>query len=108
MCHTADFTVLVDALWYSIDPEVAEMVLAYSTMLFGRNIAVGRAIMCSIMTLTIGHNRGMGDAEYGEIYDIYFLPAYLRLFRHATMPSGCVAMSSGMMSLRATRYLPDE
>ena len=97
----------VDALWHSIDPEVAEMELAYSTMLCGRNIADGRATMCSIVTLTIAHHRGMGDAESGEIYDIYFLPAYLRLLRHAT-PSGCVASSSGMMSLRATRSLPDE
>merc|ERR1712242_403403 len=31
-------------------------------------------------TLTIGNNQGMGDVEYGKIYDIYFPPAYLRLF----------------------------
>ena len=53
------------------------MKLAYSTMLFGRNITDGRATMCLIVALTIGHNPGMGDAEYGEIYDIHFLPAYL-------------------------------
>merc|ERR1719362_166790 len=35
-------------------------------------------MMCSIVALTIGHNQGMGNVEYGEIYDIYFLPAYLR------------------------------
>merc|ERR1712008_291335 len=51
-----------------------------STMLFDRNITDGRAMMCSILTLTIGNNQGMGDVEYGKIYDIYFPPQYLRLF----------------------------
>merc|ERR1712039_515190 len=36
--------------------------------------------MCSVLTLTIGNNQGMGDVEYGKIYDIYFPPSYLRLF----------------------------
>merc|ERR1711963_728168 len=49
-------------------------------MLFDRNITDGRAMMCSILTLTIGNNQGMGDVEYGKIYDIYFPPPYLRLF----------------------------
>merc|ERR1712156_705527 len=44
------------------------------------NITDGRAMMCSILTLTIGNNQGMGDVEYGKIYDIYFPPSYLRLF----------------------------
>jgi len=48
--------------------------------LFDRNITDGRAMMCSILTLTIGNNQGMGDVEYGKIYDIYFPPMYLRLF----------------------------
>ena len=49
-------------------------------MLFDRNIIDGRAMMCSVLTLTIGNNQGMGDVEYGKIYDIYFPPEYLRLF----------------------------
>merc|ERR1712039_1130331 len=43
--------------------------------------------MCSVLTLTIGNNQGMGDVEYGKIYDIYFPPSYLRLFDG---PSCCV------------------
>merc|ERR1712054_478423 len=57
-----------------------EMKIAYPTALFDRNIIDGRAMMCSILTLTIGNNQGMGDVEYGKIYDIYFPPRYLRLF----------------------------
>jgi len=80
VCTTDDFTKSVDALVYYIDPEEEEMKIAYPTMLFDRNITDGRAMMCSILTLTIGNNQGMGDVEYGKIYDIYFPPAYLRLF----------------------------
>merc|ERR1719221_1920630 len=43
--------------------------------------------MCSVLTLSIGNNQGMGDVEYGKIYDIYFPPQYLRLFDG---PSCCV------------------
>merc|ERR1711972_794126 len=49
-------------------------------MLFDRNITDGRAMTCSVLTLTIGNNQGMGDVEYGKIYDLYFPPQYLRLF----------------------------
>merc|ERR1712156_689321 len=80
VCTTDDFTKSVDALVYYIDPDEEEMKIAYPTMLFDRNITDGRAMMCSILTLTIGNNQGMGDVEYGKIYDIYFPPAYLRLF----------------------------
>merc|ERR1712222_106989 len=80
VCTTDDFTKSVDALVYYIDPEEEEMKIAYPTMLFDRNITDGRAMMCSILTLTIGNNQGMGDVEYGKIYDIYFPPKYLRLF----------------------------
>ena len=65
---------------YYIDPDEEEMKIAYPTMLFDRNIADGRAMMCSILTLTIGNNQSMGDVEHGKIYDIYFPPKYLRLF----------------------------
>merc|ERR1712029_66613 len=80
VCTTDDFTKSVDALVYYIDPDEEEMKIAYPTMLFDRNITDGRAMMCSILTLTIGNNQGMGDVEYGKIYDIYFPPPYLRLF----------------------------
>merc|ERR1712139_283205 len=80
VCTTDDFTKSVDALVYYIDPEEEEMKIAYPTALFDRNITDGRAMMCSILTLTIGNNQGMGDVEYGKIYDIYFPPQHLRLF----------------------------
>ena len=73
VCTTDDFTKSVDALVYYIDPDEEEMKIAYPTMLFDRNITDGRAMMCSILTLTIGNNQGMGDVEYGKIYDIYSL-----------------------------------
>jgi ribulose-bisphosphate carboxylase large chain len=80
VCTTDDFTKTVDALVYYIDPECEEMKIAYPTALFDRNISDGRAMMCSVLTLSIGNNQGMGDVEYGKIYDIYFPPPYLRLF----------------------------
>jgi ribulose-bisphosphate carboxylase large chain len=80
VCTTDDFTKNTDALVYYIDPEDEVMKIAYPTLLFDRNITDGRAMMCSVLTLTIGNNQGMGDVEYGKIYDIYFPPSYLRLF----------------------------
>jgi len=56
-----------------------EVELAYSTMWFVRHIIDGRAMMCSIVALTIGPNQGRGYVEYGEIYDIHFLPVYRRM-----------------------------
>ncbi|CAK0820262.1 unnamed protein product [Prorocentrum cordatum] len=87
VCTTDDFTKTVDALVYYIDPENEEMKIAYPTALFDRNITDGRAMMCSVLTLSIGNNQGMGDVDYGKIYDIYFPPQYLRLFDG---PSCCV------------------
>ena len=80
VCTTDDFTKSVDALVYYIDPENEECKIAYPNLLFDRNITDGRAMMCSVLTLSIGNNQGMGDVEYGKIYDIYFPPQYLRLF----------------------------
>jgi len=80
VCTTDDFTKSVDALVYYIDPEAEEMKIAYPNLLFDRNITDGRAMMCSFLTLTIGNNQGMGDVEYGKIYDFYLPPEYLRLF----------------------------
>merc|ERR1711972_684551 len=80
VCTTDDFTKSVDALVYYIDPEAEEMKIAYPTLLFDRNITDGRAMMCSFLTLSIGNNQGMGDVDYGKIYDFYLPPEYLRLF----------------------------
>merc|ERR1712159_288473 len=80
VCTTDDFTKSVDALVYYIDPEEEEMKIAYPNALFDRNITDGRAMMCSVLTLTIGNNQGMGDVEYGKIYDMYFPPPFLRKF----------------------------
>merc|ERR1712004_787627 len=87
VCTTDDFTKSVDALVYFIDPEDEVMKIAYPNLLFDRNIIDGRGMMCSFLTLAIGNNQGMGDVEYGKIYDFYFPPAYLRLFDG---PSCCV------------------
>merc|ERR1711972_105989 len=80
VCTTDDFTKSVDALVYYIDPENEEMKIAYPVALFDRNITDGRAMMCPVLTLSIGNNQGMGDVEYGKNYHIYFPPQYLRLF----------------------------
>jgi ribulose-bisphosphate carboxylase large chain len=87
VCTTDDFTKSVDALVYYIDPDNEEMKIAYPTMLFDLNITDGRAMLCSFLTLSIGNNQGMGDVEYGKIYDFYFPPAYLRKFDG---PSCCI------------------
>ncbi|CAE7257502.1 rbcL [Symbiodinium natans] len=80
VCTTDDFTKSVDALVYYIDPDSEEMKIAYPNLLFDRNIIDGRAMMCSFLTLSIGNNQGMGDVEYGKIYDFYLPPEFLRLY----------------------------
>ncbi|CAJ1394660.1 unnamed protein product [Effrenium voratum] len=80
VCTTDDFTKSVDALVYYIDPDNEEMKIAYPNLLFDRNITDGRGMMCSFLTLAIGNNQGMGDVEYGKIYDFYLPPAFLRLY----------------------------
>ncbi len=77
---TDDFTRGVDALVYEIDEARELMKIAYPVDLFDRNIIDGRAMIASFLTLTIGNNQGMGDIEYGKMYDFYVPPAYLRLF----------------------------
>merc|ERR1719276_415050 len=66
VCTTDDFKKSVDALMYYIDPDEEEMNTAFPTMLFDKNITDGRAMLCSILTLIIGNNQGMGDVEYGK------------------------------------------
>ncbi|MGO9173719.1 MAG: ribulose-bisphosphate carboxylase [Rhodomicrobium sp.] len=77
---TDDFTKSVDALVYEIDEAKELMKIAYPIELFDRNIIDGRAMIASFLTLTIGNNQGMGDVEYGKLYDFYMPPALLRLF----------------------------
>ena len=91
VCTTDDFTKSVDALVYYIDPEEEEMKTAYPNMLFDRNIYDGRAMMCAILTLTIRNNQGMGDVEYGMIYD------FTRLFDGPSASLTC-----GAFPLKAT------
>ena len=77
---TDDFTRGVDALVYHIDEATAEMRIAYPLALFDRNITDGRMMLVSFLTLAIGNNQGMGDIEYGKIYDFYVPERAIQLF----------------------------
>ena len=77
---TDDFTKGVDAIVYEIDEKKELMKIAYPIELFDRNIIDGRAMIASFLTLTIGNNQGMGDIEYGKMFDFYMPPALLKLF----------------------------
>uniref|UniRef100_A0A0G4GM17 ribulose-bisphosphate carboxylase n=1 Tax=Chromera velia CCMP2878 TaxID=1169474 RepID=A0A0G4GM17_9ALVE len=80
VCTTDDHTMSVDAVVYEVDEDEELMKIAYPVKLFDRNITDGRAMVCSILTLVIGNNQGMGDVEYGKIHDIFIPPNFLRLF----------------------------
>ena len=84
-----------EAVVYYIDPENEEMKIAYPNLLFDRNIIDGRGMMCSFLTLAIGNNQGMGDVEYGKIYDIYFPPNVHQ--QPAMLASPLVYLSGGMI-----------
>ncbi|CAK0822735.1 unnamed protein product [Prorocentrum cordatum] len=88
VCTTDDFTKTVDALVYYIDPENEEMKIAYPTALFDRNITDGRAMMCSVLTLSIGNNQGMGDVDYGKIYMNECIPEVVKAMRAAQEETG--------------------
>ena len=77
---TDDFTRGVDALVYHIDEATEEMRIAYPLALFDRNIIDGRMMLVSFLTLAIGNNQGMGDIEYGKIYDFYVPERAIQLF----------------------------
>jgi ribulose-bisphosphate carboxylase large chain len=77
---TDDFTKSIDAIVYEIDEAKELTKIAYPIELFDRNIIDGRAMIASFLTLTIGNNQGMGDVEYGKLYDFYMPPALLKLF----------------------------
>ncbi|MDH4121336.1 MAG: ribulose-bisphosphate carboxylase [Deltaproteobacteria bacterium] len=82
---TDDFTKGVDALVYEIDEKKELMKIAYPVELFDRNITDGRAMLASFLTLTIGNNQGMGDVEYGKMYDFWIPPKLLVLFDGPSM-----------------------
>ena len=78
-CATNDFTKCVGALARYIGPR-KEGCKNYPNLLFGRNIVDGCGVMGSVLTLAAGGYQGMGDVDYGNIYDVCFLPEFLRLF----------------------------
>merc|ERR1719265_248925 len=76
VCTTDDFTKSVDALVYYIDPENEECKIAYPNLLFDRNITDGRAMMCSVLTLSIGNNQGMAMWIMARSTTYIFLPSF--------------------------------
>ena len=56
------------------------MTIAHPELLFDRIITGGRAMMCSVLSHTIGNYQGMGDLECRKIYVRYAPPSYFRLF----------------------------
>ena len=96
VCTTDDFAKRVGALAFYIGPR-NEGCKTYPNPLFGRSIVGGCGVMGSVPTLPAGGCQGMGDVDYGEIYDICFLPELLRLF------GGPSCSIMGMMNTRRTR-----
>jgi len=70
VCTTDDFTKSVDALVYYLDPDKEEMKIACPTMLFDRSITDGRAMMCSILTVTIGKTKAF-DGPSCSVVDMW-------------------------------------
>jgi len=77
---TDDFTKGVDALVYLADEANQDMRIAYPLELFDRNMADGRMMMVSFLTLTIGNNQGMGDIEFAKMVDFWVPPEVIRQF----------------------------
>ena len=63
-----------------MDPGNDEMKTAYPNLLSDRNITADRVLLCSVLTLTIGNNQGMGNGQHGTYRGFCFPPSYLRLF----------------------------
>ena len=61
VCTTDDFAKCVGAPVYRIDLENEECKITYPNLLFDRNIIGGRGMMCSVLTPSIGSNKGRGD-----------------------------------------------
>ena len=78
-CATNDFTKCVGALACYIGPR-SEGCKTYPNLLFDHGIVDGRGMVCSVLTLDIGNDQGMGEVEYGEICGDYFPPEFLRRF----------------------------
>ena len=49
-------------------------------MPFDRFPTDGLAMMCSLLTLSIGYKQDISGVEYCNIYDMHFPSVYLRLF----------------------------
>ena len=62
----------LDALVYYLVLKNEEINIAYPTYFVIGIITVGRSMMCSVFSLTLGDNQGMGDVDYGMINDINF------------------------------------
>jgi hypothetical protein len=71
-------TQTVVALACYIDPESDEMSGAYPGELL-TSLFDGRAMMSSVLALSIGSNLGIDDVGYGKFSDIYFPPKFLVL-----------------------------
>ena len=78
VCTTDDFAKCVCALVCYVDLE-SEECKTYPNLLFDRTIIGGHGMMCSVLTLAVGNNQGMGGVEFDKIYGIYFSPEFLRL-----------------------------
>ena len=62
VCTIDDFTKCVGEWGYYIGLETEEC-STFPSLLFGRNAIDGRGMMCSVLTLGIGGNQGVGDVE---------------------------------------------
>ena len=49
-----------------------ECKIACPNLLFDGDIIGGCGVVCSVLTLAVGNNQGMGGVEFDKIYDIYF------------------------------------
>ena len=79
VCTTGGFGKCMGALVCCIGSG-GEECKTYPNLLFDHNIVDGRGMVCSVLTLGNGSNQGMGEVEYGGVYDDYFPPEFLRLF----------------------------
>eukprot|EP00969_Alexandrium_andersonii_P103006 4545457-Alexandrium_andersonii.AAC.1 len=58
-----------DALVDYIGPGGEEIRIACPSSRFGLNVADSRAMMFSLLALTVGSDQGLGDVEHGELCD---------------------------------------
>ena len=79
VCTADGFAKCVSALVYYVGLENGECRIAFPSLPFDRNIIGGHGVMCSMLTLTVGSNQGMGGVEFDKVYGIYFSTEFLRL-----------------------------